>query len=320
MSFLKALKEASLPEKMISTLEEFAKSFQKALGQKLSKEEIDKRLLLFLPLVEQEVISPKAFDPYHEREPSYTVFGKEFLKPLIDLEKSKILGLDQLKKIAEQIKNKENVILFANHQTEPDPQAISLLLENHEKELGESIIYVAGHRVTQDPLAIPFSRGCNLLCIFSKKYIESPPEEKPKKLHHNIRTIKKLKELLNEGGKCIFVAPSGGRDRKNRLGQLELAPFDPQSVEVMLLMGLGSKKTHFYPLSLLTYDLLPPPHSVETDLGETRLTQVTPVYLNFGKEIAIETVGEKESLREKRTQMIFSLVKKGYQEILEVVE
>ncbi len=280
---------------------------------------IEEKLLLFLKLVEKEVASPKAFEPFHEKEPSYTTFGKEFLRPLIDLKNSTILGKNNLKKLVAQVKARENVILFANHQTEPDPQAISLLLEQDYKEFSESIIYVAGHRVTQDPLAIPFSRGCNLLCIYSKKYIETPPEEKSEKLLHNMRTMKKLKELLQEGGKCIFVAPSGGRDRKNDLGEVELAPFDPQSLEIMILMGKEGKKTHFYPLSLLTYDLLPPPQSVETDLGEIRLTQTTSVHINFGDEIDIQTEGNKKELRQKRAESIFCLVKNGYQKILETL-
>ena len=53
-------------------------------------------------------------------------------------------------------------------------------------ELAEKVVFVAGHRVTTDPLAIPFSMGCNLLCIYSKKYIESPPELKAAKQQQNM--------------------------------------------------------------------------------------------------------------------------------------
>jgi glycerol-3-phosphate O-acyltransferase len=53
-------------------------------------------------------------------------------------------------------------------------------------DLASKIVFVAGHRVTTDPVAIPFSIGCNLLCIFSKKYIEVPPELKASKQQRNM--------------------------------------------------------------------------------------------------------------------------------------
>ena len=46
-----------------------------------------------------------------------------------------------------------------------------------------------------------------------------------------------MQELLNEGGCCIYVAPSGGRDRPNAMGEIEVAPFDAQSVELFWLLG-----------------------------------------------------------------------------------
>jgi hypothetical protein len=52
--------------------------------------------------------------------------------------------------------------------------------------LASKVVFVAGHRVTTDPLAIPFSMGCNLLCIFSKKYMEEPPELKAAKQQQNM--------------------------------------------------------------------------------------------------------------------------------------
>ena len=52
------------------------------------------------------------------------------------------------------------MIILSNHQTECDPQVLSILLEREDQSLGklaESIIFVAGHKVTNDPVAIPFS-------------------------------------------------------------------------------------------------------------------------------------------------------------------
>ena len=53
-------------------------------------------------------------------------------------------------------------------QTEADPQVISLLMEREGYgKLASGLISVAGHRVTTDPLAIPFSMGRNLFWLGS---------------------------------------------------------------------------------------------------------------------------------------------------------
>ncbi len=55
-------------------------------------------------------------------------------------------------------------------QTEADPQVTSLLFEKEGfQDLSERLISVAGHRVTTDPVCMPFRMGRNLLCIYSKK-------------------------------------------------------------------------------------------------------------------------------------------------------
>ena len=86
-----------------------------------------------------------------------------------------------------QIADGDNVVLFANHQSEADPQIFSVLLDPKYPGFAEQTIFVAGDRVTTDLLAGPFSMGRNLLCIFSKKHIENPPELKSEKCvrpHH----------------------------------------------------------------------------------------------------------------------------------------
>ena len=80
-----------------------------------------------------------------------------------------------------QVKDGDNVVLFANHQSEADPQIFSVLLDPKYPGFAEQTIFVAGDRVTTDLLAGPFSMGRNLLCIFSKKHIENPPELKSEK-------------------------------------------------------------------------------------------------------------------------------------------
>lgn len=310
------------PDILIDTLEEFYQSYEKAVrenGQEVA--DCQEQLNTFLELVIQQLQSPYTFELFHKkiRHPKDLYrFGIDFIKPLVQLDRSLVKGLDNVDEIAASISRNENVILFANHQIEPDPQAISLLLERTHPKLAEKMIFVAGHRVTTDPLAVPFSMGCNLLCIYSKKYIDHPPEEKPAKIAHNQRTMKKMRELLAEGGKCIYVAPSGGRDRPNSQGAVEVAPFDYQSIEMFHFIASHSKTiTHFYPLALNTYPLLPPPREIKKSLGEARLPQCTPLHLAFGREINFDQIPvsidqDKKTQRMVKTAHIHSLVHQLY--------
>ena len=83
--------------------------------------------------------------------------------------------------VTSQVAAGDNVVLYANHQSEADPQIFSVLLDPIVPGFAEQTIFVAGDRVTTDLLAQPFSMGRNLLCIFSKKHIENPPELKSEK-------------------------------------------------------------------------------------------------------------------------------------------
>ena len=85
-------------------------------------------------------------------------------------------------------------------------------------------VFVAGDRVTTDMLAVPFSMGRNLLCIFSKKHVDNPPELKSQKQKHNRRVMKQMGQMFAEGGNLIWVAPSGGRDRANEAGEYQARP------------------------------------------------------------------------------------------------
>lgn len=275
-----------------------------------------------IALVGEQIQHPYVFEIFHSRIRApfdYYQFGLDLISPLIDFKHSKLLGINQINQIQQQLENNENVILMANHQTEPDPQIISLLLEKTHPKLAEEMIFVAGHRVISDPLAVPLSMGCNLLCIYSKKHMSSSPEEKEKKLSHNQRTIKKMGELLNQGGCCIYVAPSGGRDRLDPSGKPAPAPFDSQSIELFLLLAKKAPVlTHFYPLALKTYDLMPPPRSIEKDLGEKRTVNYTPVYLSFGKELNMGSFPGSEGLDKKtkslnRSEWIWQQVLEQYQ-------
>jgi glycerol-3-phosphate O-acyltransferase len=243
----------------------------------------------------------------------------DFIRPLVILKTSKVLHLQNVDKITQQLAKGENVILLANHQTELDPQAISLLLEKTDPKLAEEMIFVAGHRVINDPLAVPFSKGRNLLCIYSKKYIENIPDLKAERQQHNQRTMSRMGQLLAEGGKCIYVAPSGGRDRRDFHGVVQVAPFDAQSIELFSLVAQrAGKPTHFYPLALATYHLLPPPDSIKQKLGESRYTQATSIHLAFGSEVDMDNFPGAENLdkkqkREARAKFIWDQVCQDYQ-------
>jgi glycerol-3-phosphate O-acyltransferase len=280
----------------------------------------------FLYLVEQQFKNPYVFEPYHKkvREPiDYYKFALDFIRPLIDLPHSKVHGLKVLDQIDQQLRSGENVVLLANHQTETDPQAIAILLEKTYPNVGEKIIFVAGERVVTDPLAIPFSMGCDLLCIYSKRYIDHPPELKAQKQLHNKNTMELMSRLLREGGKIIYVAPSGGRDRRNGDGEIEIAPFDPSSIEMFYLMARKAKTpTHFYPFTLATYDLLPPPETVQKELGEVRVAQRCPIQIAFSPAFDMEIFprseeNDKTARRKARADAIWDIVNTNYKRMID---
>jgi glycerol-3-phosphate O-acyltransferase len=252
------------------------------------------------------VIHPTTFSHFHasERFPfDFYEFGRSFILPLIDKPHSFITGHENLLSIIEATDRGENVILLANHQTEIDPQIISLLITPLSDRLATSMIFVAGHRVTTDPLAIPLTRGVNLFPIFSKKYIDFPPEKKSEKLVHNAKTLVKLEDLLNEGGKCIYVAPSGGRDRFNKASQVNIAPFDPQSVEMFsLLSQKATQPTHLHLLALSTINLLPPPPITKIELGESRKVAFAPARLAFGPALDMQAIGQDPDKKQRRIE------------------
>ena len=168
--------------------------------------------------------------------------------------------------------------------------------------IGRDMIFVAGDRVLTDPLAVPFSMGCNLLCIYSKRYIDHPPERKAAKQAHNQKTMERMRALLSAGGCCLYAAPSGGRDRVNAQGLIEVAPFDPQSVEMYHLMARRAHRpSHFYPMALATYAFLPPPDTVQVELGEARRIRRTGIHMAVGAEIDMEHFpGAPSDKRERR--------------------
>lgn len=310
------------PEKYKGILVQFFATYKGALAEAgLDPVDFDHLLCGFVDRLEEQLESPFTFEPYHQQitEPfDYYAYGVEFLRPLVDKPRSSVIGTAHLDRAAAQLAAGENVIFLANHQTEGDPQAISLLLEDGYPAIGKEMIFVAGERVTTDPLAVPFSMGRNLLCIYSKRYIDHPPELKTAKQLHNKKTMERMSELLAEGGKCVYVAPSGGRDRANAQGIVEVARFDPQSVEMFYLMASRSGRvSHFYPMALATYDFLPPPETIQTELGEQRKIKRTGIHLGVGAEIDMERfpgsdLEDRHERRAARAQYIWERVCEDY--------
>jgi glycerol-3-phosphate O-acyltransferase len=314
-----------IPKELLNGLSLFYRDYANAIrahGSEINGSEVFKT---FLTLIANQIKTPYPFANFHRRVLSpfnYYAFGLDFIRPLVNLEVSRVRGVEHLDQMKRQLAAGENVVLLSNHQTEPDPQIICLMLEKTHPELIPNMIFVAGHRVRTDPLCVPISLGINLLCIYSKRYLEIPPEEKREKILHNHQTMQVMSELLAEGGKCMWVAPSGGRDRPNERGEVEVAPFDPQSIEMFWLMARRSgKSTHFYPFALNTYALMPPPEAVRVELGERRTASYAPVHLVVGPEVNMETFPGSDGLvskekRGKRADYIHQLVADQYSSIL----
>mmetsp|Transcript_8903 Transcript_8903/g.19220 ORF Transcript_8903/g.19220 Transcript_8903/m.19220 type:complete len:413 (-) Transcript_8903:141-1379(-) len=222
-------------------------------------------------------------------------WGCNFFRHFIDVEDSVVMGEENLTGAMEQIKKGENVVFYANHQSEADPQVMSLLLEKSGYgEQASNIVYVAGHKVTTDSLAIPFSMGRNLICIHSKKHIDTDPETKNEKSRQNMKAMGGMLGKLKQGGCMLWVAPSGGRDRRDTTtGKTPIAPFDSKTIDMFKLMGTKSKvKTNYYPLSMVSYELCPPPDFIEAGTGEQRNFRFVPVGINVGPQIDADKADE----------------------------
>jgi glycerol-3-phosphate O-acyltransferase len=243
-------------------------------------------------------------------------FGCDFFRPAMNSEASSVLGLDALKKAEEQLAAGENVVFFANHQSEADPQVMSVMLEKAGmNKMAEDLVYVAGHKVTTDTLAIPFSMGRNLICIHSKKHIDADADSKPIKQRQNLMAMNGMLKLLKKGGTSIWVAPSGGRDRREiGVDRVPLAPFDQKTIDMFRLMGNKSKvPTHYYAVSMISYDLCPPPDFIEAGVGEQRNVRYVPVGIAVSDEL--ENVGGVES-RHLFTEHAFEVCEKGYDDLI----
>ncbi|EIE18809.1 glycerol-3-phosphate O-acyltransferase [Coccomyxa subellipsoidea C-169] len=228
-----------------------------------------------------QFVNPYIFPSFHERilEPyNYYQFGQNYVRNLVNFDISVVGHLDNFDKAAEYLARGDNVIMLANHQTEADPAVWALLLEKTHPSLATGVIYVAGDRVVTDPLCKPFSMGRNLFCVHSKKRMDDFPELKAEKQRTNRRTLAAMVKGLREGGKLLWIAPSGGRDRPNAEGTWMPAAFDPSSVDLMrTLLAQAKRPGHMFPLAMHSGEMMPPPPELRKGLGERRLTSFVGV-------------------------------------------
>ena len=127
---------------------------------------------------------PYIFPTYHERMLSpynYYDFGQTYVANLIVFSTSYVGPLTRLDEIQRQLAEGHNVVLLANHQTEADPAVFANMIEASHPSVAQNVVYIAGDRVVTDPVAKPFSMGRNLLCVYSKKYMDVDPDLKQKK-------------------------------------------------------------------------------------------------------------------------------------------
>ncbi len=297
---------------------------QLLLDLDLAESQVTSVLDQYLTLIKQELVSPKKFDLFHTKETEpvdYYHFSKQLLSPFINKDTSKIFGKENIAEIIKILERGENVILLSNHQAEADPTLLAALLDEHYPNFIEHMIAIAGSRVTTDPITIPLSRGQNIICVYSKKYFELYADRKNAMQQHNSSSMITLRHVLNEGGKLVFVAPSGGRDRRDDNGKLTPAPFDPESIELMRLLGSKSKReTHYFPLALHTYNILPPPEKIKKAIGEQRKMCHCPIHVHFGKKYPMccpsaEEKNAKELFRINQAGTIHKIVKELYDEI-----
>jgi glycerol-3-phosphate O-acyltransferase len=283
--------------KMLPIFKDFLKDYTSSCSEAdISSEKYMSLISTFMSQLAKCMVDPPKFQVYHEAVEEMYKWGNDFMRPLVKMDESFMLGTDLLPEIKAKIENGENVFFLANHQTEADPQVISLLFEKEGyPDLARKVICVAGHKVTTDPLCIPFSMGRNLVCIHSKKHMNNPPELKKMKQEANQKSMTFLSSLLTKGGNIVWVAPSGGRDRKDATGKVPLSPVDPKSVEMFrVLAKLSRRENSFYAMSMRTFELFPAPETLSSDIGETRSAKRAAVSLKISELGNWQTQSKKE--------------------------
>ncbi|GJM91582.1 hypothetical protein PR202_ga07968 [Eleusine coracana subsp. coracana] len=305
----KELENGKLPADVASNLEELYYNYKNAVlqnGDPNAYEIMISNMMTMFDRVLLDCQNPFTFPPYHKaiREPfDYYMFGQNYIRPLVDFRNSFVGNISVFRDMEEKLRQGHNIVLMSNHQTEADPAIIALLLEKTNPWISENIVYIAGDRVVTDPLCKPFSMGSrNLICVYSKKHMNDYPELIEMKRRSNTRSLKEMALLLRGGSQIIWIAPSGGRDRPDPLaGEWCPAPFDTSSVDNMRrLLEHSGTPGHIYPLSLLCYEIMPPPQQVEKEIGERRMISFHGVGLSAAEEMKYEEIANTKNIDEGR--------------------
>lgn len=226
----------------------------------------------------------------------YYALGNEYVHHLLDYDTSLVLHAQRFEQIVNAQRNGENVILLSNHQSEADAAFLPLLVAPAYPELGQDVIYIVGDRVVTDLLCKPFSMGRNLLCVHSRKRMDDEPELKQMKRRQNMRSVREMERLLSEGGKILWLAPSGGRDRPDETGALAPDEFDHASIEMIrkTVTRSAMPKTHCYPMAMFTHDILPPPSTLQREIGEERDVNFSKVAIGVAEEMDIDSATSED--------------------------
>lgn len=329
----KLLENGDIPPNVANILKSWNFSYLLAAKSnpnvKNPEEQTESMYFTLLELVRLAIRTPHRFNSYHERvrHPfDFYKFGCDFISVLLNWEESCVIGQDKVYEAEAYARQGHNIVFLSNHQSEGDPYAIDALLEGvvgASRDFCENMIFMAGDRVRDDPVVAPFSAGRSLLTVYSKKHINDVPELLNEKRKHNHRTIFETQRLFKEGGKVVWFAPSGGRDRRSsKTNRIEMETFDEGAIDMMRVIVQKSRTPcHFYPMSLLTHNMLPPPTNVGgAQVGEERTVNYsrTALYvadeIDWSQSISLDVVDKLDRRRAQR-DYVQNIVKDGYTQI-----
>ena len=147
----KGVDSGKLPKELYPAFQDFYNNYKKTVlnsdATDASPELVARVMGSIADRTFNQFLDPYTFPSYHTRllEPyDYYKFGQDYVRTLINFNKSVVGHLDRFKKVQEQLDAGDNVILLANHQTEADPGVWALLLEKVLPQMATDIIYVAG--------------------------------------------------------------------------------------------------------------------------------------------------------------------------------
>eukprot|EP00475_Leptophrys_vorax_P037356 TRINITY_DN6423_c0_g1_i1.p1 TRINITY_DN6423_c0_g1~~TRINITY_DN6423_c0_g1_i1.p1 ORF type:complete len:196 (+),score=17.84 TRINITY_DN6423_c0_g1_i1:26-589(+) len=166
--------------------------------------------------------------------------------------------------------------------------------------------------------------GRNLLCVHIKKHLNDIPELADQKRAANRHTLKTMALLFQKGGNLIWIAPSGGRDRINDAGEVPPAAFDPSAIEVMRrLVSESGVPAHLHPTALLSYDVMPPPRTLEKDLGEKRVIGFHGVGVSVAEAVDFDLVtagiDDRKAARNAYSDAVYRAVVEQYDALVDAV-